>query len=115
MILNLLRLVRLLRSNRIFHKRNQVLCKIFSPCNYKIDIFDNTGESIRFILVDTLFYKNDNYTIITPYIDELDDDAYDIEDIFVYFLKIDPEDMATIIEDEVLLAKLFEIFKNKQV
>lgn len=84
------------------------------------DIFvltDENGEEQQFEHLDTIFYKDNYYVALSPFIDyeeDLnDDDEFEQEIYIMKVVRENEEDALVLIEDEKELDEVFEEFKSR--
>ena len=93
-----------------------------------IELFDENGERLLFVLLDTIEYENDKYCFLTPY----NEDEFNLQsaaDVFIMKEVTDGCDIGSdggnngdpggeplleTVEDMGLLYVLYDIFKSKQ-
>lgn len=81
-----------------------------------VELFDENGEKLLFELLDTIKYQSDSYVLLTPYFEEEDlDEDNPAADVFIMreLRGENDEPLLETVEDENLLADVYQIFKEK--
>jgi len=82
-----------------------------------VELFDESGEKLLFELLDTIEYKGEKYTLLTPYFDGQDEyELIDEHPADVFVMKEisgnDGEPLLETVENEITLQSVYDIFKN---
>lgn len=85
-----------------------------------IDVFDETGESVRFNILSNIVDSGVEYLILTPYV--AGDDEHDMDsdcEYDLYVLQVNPRQkdyflLLELVEDEPLISKVVDIYKEQQ-
>ncbi len=81
--------------------------------NNIVTLKDEDGNDVNFEFLDLIEYEGDNYVVLLP----ADEEAEDADEVVI--LKEEPSDESSeeetygSVEDEEILNKIFEIFKEK--
>ncbi len=73
----------------------------------KIYLNDEEGKPVAFLLLDVIEHENKKYIVVLP-----DEDEADEVMIFEVDTAADDFDSYSLVDDDELLARLFEIFKE---
>jgi uncharacterized protein YrzB (UPF0473 family) len=98
------------RNNKIVLKRHD---------SKPLDIFDDTGDSVRFDVLSVVKYAENEYILMTPYVDPEDDDVVENDDdIDIYMMKLtsdtkEGKPVVLVVEDEKLIDTIHEIFNSQ--
>lgn len=76
-----------------------------------IELTDESGESVLFEHLDTVELDGNDYFVLTDYYEEPQEES----DVYVMTIVVDEdgEETLEIVEDDALVAKVFEIFKER--
>ena len=82
-----------------------------------VELFDENGEKLLFELLDTLEYRGEKYSLLTPYFEgqEEYEPLEEPADVFV-MKELDGEDgepLLETVEDEDILCAVYDLFKTK--
>ena len=75
--------------------------------NPVITLIDEDGQPVEFAHVLTFMYENERYMALTP---TLDEDEEEVELVFMHIVKAGGEDALELVDNEVLLDELFDVF-----
>ena len=75
----------------------------------EITLIDESGKPVTFEHVLTFMYENERYMALAP-ADLIDEDDEELELVFMHVVKENGEDALSLVDNEVLLDELFEVF-----
>ena len=78
--------------------------------SHLIDLIDEDGHEVTFEHLDTVQHQNQDYVVCIPY----DDEEEEVTEVVIFHLNKDKEeDCLTQVEDPALLAKVYDLFKER--
>ena len=75
----------------------------------EITLIGEDGAPVTFEHVLTFMYDNERYMALAP-ADLIDEDDEEVELVFMHIVKENGEDALSLVDNEVLLDELFEVF-----
>mgnify|MGYP004678243577 CR=1 FL=1 len=78
-----------------------------------IILSDENGEDVQFEFLDLIEYDSEEYVVLLPVIDEEDEDDGEVVILKVEDSGDEDEESYVSVDDEEILNKVFEIFKEK--
>ena len=81
--------------------------------NNIIILSDENGEDVQFEFLDLIEYDSEEYVVLLPAIDDGEEDDGEVVILKVEDAGNDDEESYVSVDDEEVLNKVFEIFKDK--